>query len=199
MHTPPRPTLARFRLQLAKTVTGRAWLVLPFLGCLAAASCGPSHAALHVSVSPDPVTLDVDIPCAGVFASFPCAIPDRLLASWTLSVSTSNSVGGRGTISVVVVDAATGTPLANQQGTVSGEMTFVLGSNESVAITQKLSWPIQGDFTHAGTFALVFTIQLTDTMGEPITETLTVPGKFPPGESVGARPSDNSLPLTTAG
>jgi hypothetical protein len=135
-------------------------------------------------VFPNPIVLDVDIPCAGIMGS--CTVPDYLVASWTVSVSTLNSIGGRGIIDVVLVDARTGMPVSNQQGTVSGDVAVVLTGNDSVTVAQKLTWQIQGEFTHPGMFSLVFTVHFTDTSGVPVSETLTVPGVFPPGEAVGA-------------
>ena len=154
-------------------MTKRNGLAFLSVLALAAGSCGPSRAALRVSVSPNPIPVALRN-CAGVFAMFPCP-PTILLADLTVSVST-NDVGGQGTISVVAVDAASGNPLPDQQSTVSGAAEVVLIPHGSV--TKEVRW-IFPPRNVPEKLAFVVTVELSDTTGHRVTESVTVPEQLP--------------------
>ena len=102
-------------------------MVLALLAvCVLAVSCRPSPASIGLAITPAPVPVSLVDPCAGVFAGNPCSATIYLDAKWAVSVSSTNGVGGRGDIEVLVVDAATAQPLPDPRGTVSGGAGVVL-------------------------------------------------------------------------
>lgn len=158
-------------------------VVLVLLGaCVIGGSCTPSRASIRLAVAPHPIPVDLVMPCAGVFAIFPCSASDYLRSRWTVSVSTMNDTGVRGTIEIRVVDAATGAPLPDPAGSVSGELDVLLGPHASVALPVEWQRPIP----EAGPgrivppqLAFLITAQLTDSMGDRVSETVTVPERLP--------------------
>jgi hypothetical protein len=162
-------------------VTPRLALVFLALYSLAG-SCGPSRASIGLVVVPDPIPVDFVDPCAGVFAMFPCSATDYLHAKWTVSVSTLNEIGGRGTLDVRVVDAASGAPLSDSADGISGDLEVLLGPRASVALPVEWRRPVpEGGPGRIPPpqFAFLITAQLTDSMGNRVSETVTVRERLP--------------------
>ena len=156
----------------------RRWVVLLLFGaCIVAGSCGPPQASLRLAAAPQPLPVNLVRPCAGVFAMFPCSAANYLEAKWTLSVSSTNDVGGRAAIEVQVVDAATGQPLPDPRGSVSGQEEVVLAPSRTVTVP--LEWKRLVSDAGPGRIpplqlAFVVSIQFTDTRGNRVFETVTV-------------------------
>jgi hypothetical protein len=164
---------------------GRTIDVLALLTAgLVVSSCGPSQAEVTVAVAPNPVPIGMGIPCAGVPAIGNCLTsppPSYLGADWTVSVATRNDIGGRGIVEVLVVDAATGQPVVDQ-GTLRGDLSVVLGPHTSTSVAVRWVRLLM----NAGPsrivppqLAFVITVDLTDTMGNRFSETVTVPERLP--------------------
>jgi len=96
--------------------------------------------------------------------------------------STLNEIGGRGTLDVRVVDAASGAPLSDSAGGISGVLEVLLGPRASVALPVEWRRPIPeggpGRIPPAQ-LAFLITAQLTDSMGNRVSETVTVREKLP--------------------
>jgi hypothetical protein len=108
---------------------------------------------------------------------FPCSATNYLYAKWTVTVSTMNDVGGRGTIEIRAIDAATGQPLSDPAGTVSGNLEVLLGPHATVAVP--IEWrrlvPEGGPGrVPPPQLAFVITVQLTDSTGHRVSEEVTV-------------------------
>lgn len=157
-------------------------IVLLLAVCVLAGSCGPSRASIGLAVTPDPIPVNLVDPCAGVFAMFPCSATIYLDARWTVSVSTMNGIGGRGTVEITVVDAASGAPLPDPVGNVSGQLEVLLGPYASVALPLEWRRPIP----QAGPgripppqLAFLITVHLTDSTGNRVSEAVTVREQLP--------------------
>lgn len=140
--------------------------------CILAGSCGQSRASIGLAVVPDPIPVNSVLPCAGVFAQFPCSATAYLDAKLTVTVSTMNDIGGRGTIEVRAVDGASGQTLRDPQGTVSGDLDVLLGPHSSVSRPVEWKRPIRDGLPPQ--LAFVVTVQLTDSMGNHVLEEVTV-------------------------
>jgi len=158
-------------------------IVLALLAvCVLAGSCGPSRASIGLAVTPDPIPVNLVDPCAGVFAMFPCSATIYLDARWTVSVSTMNGIGGRGTVEITIVDAASGAPLPEPVGNVSGELEVLLGSYASVSLPLEWRRPIPQDGPGRippPQLAFLITVHLTDSTGNRVSDTVTVREQLP--------------------
>ena len=159
----------------------RAFLV-GLAAAVVAASCGAPRATLGLDVTPKPLPVSLVMPCGGVFAGLPCSASDYVQAKWTAAVSSTNEIGGRGVIEVLVVDAATGLPIPEPQGTVTGGGEFVLAPRATAAVP--LEWKRTVPTSGPGRipppqFAFIVTVRLTDTMGRGASESLTVREALP--------------------
>jgi hypothetical protein len=131
-------------------------------------------------VAPDPIPVELADPCAGKFGA--CSATEYLDSKWTVSVSAMNDVGGRGTLEVHVVDAASGQPLLDPAGSVSGDLQVLLGPRASVALPIEWRRPLVDTGAARllpAQLAFVISVHLTDSMGNPVSETVTVPEKLP--------------------
>src|ERR1051325_5959638 len=122
--------MKRLWKQFPTLETVRRALLLAAGGALAG-SCGSSRPSIGLAVVPDPVPVDLVMPCAGVFAMFPCSAANYIHSNVTVSVATLGEAGGRGTLEIHAVDAATGQPLPAPAATVSGELEIVLQPHAS--------------------------------------------------------------------
>ena len=150
--------------------------------CVLVGSCGRSRASIGLAVVPDSIPVDFVRPCAGVFAMFPCSATNYLYAKWTVTVSTMNDIGGRGTIEIRVIDVASGQPLSDPEGSVSGDLEVLLGPHASVALPVEWRRPIpEGGPGRIPPpqLAFVITVQLTDSMGHRVSEAVTVREMLP--------------------
>jgi hypothetical protein len=177
----PSPGRSGELLATAQGVTRTPTLVVVAL-CVLAPSCGSSRASIGLAVDPDPAPVDLAHPCAGVFAMFPCSATEYLYSRWTVSVSARNDIGGRGSINVRVVDAASGQPLPEPQDIVLGGREVLLAPGASV------SWPIEWrrPIPPAGAgrivppqLAFVISVEVTDTTGHRVSDAVTVREKLP--------------------
>ncbi len=110
---------------------------------------------------------------------FPCSRED-LGARFTVSVST-NEVGGQGGIRVLVVDAASREPLPGQASG-SLETEVILGPNESVVKDITWVWPVPRSGPSRippPRLAFLVTVRVSDTMGNSVVETVSVPESLP--------------------
>jgi len=169
---------ARPRRVAATSPTVLVWTAV----CAFAGSCGPSRASVGLAVAPDPIPVELVHPCAGVFAMFPCSATNYLHARWTVSVSTMNDIGGRGTVEIRAVDAASGQPLPDPTGSVSGDLEVLLAPQATVTLPVEWTRPIpEGGPGRIPPPQLAFliTVQLTDTNGNRVSETITVREMLP--------------------
>src|SRR5262249_10802236 len=78
-----------------------------------AVSCGPSLPSLRVSAAPSPILVHLLAVCG--IGPATCGLP-RLQSNWNVEIVETGGVGGRGTVSILVVDAVTRDPLPTQEG-----------------------------------------------------------------------------------
>jgi hypothetical protein len=151
-------------------------------GCVLVGSCGPSRASIGLVVTPDPIPVDLVHPCAGVFAMFPCSATNYIHSKLTVTVSTTNDIGGRGTIEIRAVDAASGQPLPEPAGSVSGEVQVLLGPHASVAMPVEWMRPVPDSGPGRilpPQLAFLITVRLTDGQGNQVSEAVTVREQLP--------------------
>jgi len=157
--------------------------VVVLLGlCVLAGACGQSRASIGLSVVPNSIPVVLVQPCAGVFAMFPCSATNYLDAKWTVTVSALNDMGGRGTIEIRAIDAASGQPLADPAATVSGDPEVLLGPHGSVTlpVEWRRSIPVGGPGRiPPPQLGFVITVQLTDNAGHRVSETVTARESLP--------------------
>jgi len=113
---------------------------------------------------------------------FPCSATNYLHAKWTVSVSTMNDIGGRGTVEIRAIDAASGQPLPDPTGSVSGDLEVLLAPQATVTLPVEWTRPIpEGGPGRIPPPQLAFliTVQLTDTNGNRVSETITVREMLP--------------------
>jgi hypothetical protein len=158
----------------------RLALVLPAI--LLASACDRGS-TIGLGVSPDPIPVDLVVPCARPFA-LSCSAPSYLAARWTVTVANLNDVVANGTLEVRVVDAATGATLS-RQGTLSGEFDVRLGSQASITLPVEWKWPLlslQAPATERippAQLAFVITVRSIDGTGARHSETVTIRERLP--------------------
>jgi hypothetical protein len=152
------------------------------VACLISGSCGAPQADLRIAAAPDPLPVEFVTPCAGVFAGNPCSASDYLQSKLTVSISGINDVGGRGTVSVVVADAANGRPLV-PAGSVSGDAEVLL--TPGATLTRSFEWKRtvppggQADRIPPPQLSFIISVRFTDTQGNSVSETTTIREALP--------------------
>ena len=159
-------------------LTTKSVVLVALLGCCMNGACAPSRISLRVAVEPSPVPVALVVPCGGAFAGLGCGARSYLLANFTVRVSARNDVGGVGTLSVRAMDALTGAPLPSAQ--VSGEMAFELAPGGTVVRPIAWKWePAESSGQVPATLALVVRVEVTDSLGNRVSESATVQEVMP--------------------